>query len=264
MRRWPQWRLDPGTRAVFQEDSGMVRASNANRVHRELAAAHGGVLRERSPVTAIRDAGGELELQAAETRCRVQTLVVAADGWTNDVRGMLDVPPLPFTLTQEHVVYLDPEAPGFGPDRFPVWIWMDDPSFYGVPAMDGLGPKVAQDVGGRAIAHPDARGRAEPEAFGRALRFASERVPGASRRRFEVRPCTYTLTPDRDFVLDRLPGHPNVLLALGAAHGFKFAAWFGEALARLAVGEPVPDDLTPFAIDRPMLRMDDPPRRFLV
>ena len=264
MRRWPQWRLDPGTRAVFQEDGGLVRASEANRVHRDLAAAHGAVLRDRSAVTAIRDADGELELRAGETRCRVQTLVVAADAWTNDVLGMVDAPPLPLTLTQEHVVYLDPEASGFQPDRFPVWIWMDDPSFYGVPAMDGLGPKVAQDVGGRAIAHPDARGGADPEAFGRALEFAADRLPGASRRRFEVRPCTYTLTPDRDFVLDRLPGHPNVLLALGAAHGFKFAAWFGKTLAELGVGGPAGDDLTAFAIDRPVLRMDEPPRRFLV
>ena len=43
--------------------------------------------------------------------------------------------------------------------------------------------------------------------------------------------CLYTLTADRDFVLDRLPDHPQVLVALGAAHGFKFASWFGRTLA---------------------------------
>ena len=40
--------------------------------------------------------------------------------------------------------------------------------------------------------------------------------------------CLYTLTADRDFVLDRVPDHPQVLVALGAAHGFKFASWFGR------------------------------------
>ena len=35
--------------------------------------------------------------------------------------------------------------------------------------------------------------------------------------------CLYTLTSDRDFVCDRLPEHPQISVALGAAHGFKFA-----------------------------------------
>ena len=35
--------------------------------------------------------------------------------------------------------------------------------------------------------------------------------------------CLYTLTPDRDFALGPIPDHDRVLVALGAAHGFKFA-----------------------------------------
>ena len=48
--------------------------------------------------------------------------------------------------------------------------------------------------------------------------------------------CLYTLTADRDFVVDRVPGCEQVCVALGAAHGFKFAAWFGRTLAELAAG----------------------------
>ena len=43
------------------------------------------------------------------------------------------------------------------------------------------------------------------------------------------------MTPDRDFVVDRLPGHPSVTVGLGAAHGFKFAALFGRLLTDMAV-----------------------------
>ncbi len=67
--------------------------------------------------------------------------------------------------------------------------------------------------------------------------------------------CLYTLTSDRDFVCDRLPDHPQIQVALGAAHGFKFAAWFGRELAALAMGEPAPAALAPFAFDRPSLRV---------
>jgi sarcosine oxidase len=65
--------------------------------------------------------------------------------------------------------------------------------------------------------------------------------------------CLYTLTADRDFVVDRLPDHPNVCVGLGAAHGFKFAAWFGSTLAALATGAPTGPELAPFAIDRAAL-----------
>jgi sarcosine oxidase len=263
MRRWPQWKLDDGTRAVFQEDGGLVAASRANQVHRDLAAAHGAVLRDRAPVTAIRDADGELELEAGGERYRVGTLVVSADAWTNEVLAMLGVRPLPLTITKEQVVYFDgPED--FSPERFPVWIWMDDPAFYGVPSFGEPGPKAGQDVGGAEIGDPDDRGEGpDPSALRRVRAFVEEHLPATGPVR-SVKACTYAMPPDRDFVLDRLPEHPNVLVALGAAHGFKFAAWFGKALADLAVDARTDANLSAFAIDRPVLRMANPPKAFLV
>jgi sarcosine oxidase len=65
--------------------------------------------------------------------------------------------------------------------------------------------------------------------------------------------CQYTLTPDRDFVLSAVPGHPSVVVGLGAAHGFKFAPTFGRLLADLAVDGRTSTDLTPFRMDRPGL-----------
>jgi sarcosine oxidase len=67
--------------------------------------------------------------------------------------------------------------------------------------------------------------------------------------------CLYTLTPDRDFVLDRLPEHPGVIVALGSAHAYKFAALFGKLLAELALDRkrrPGPE-LALFSVDRPVL-----------
>jgi sarcosine oxidase len=36
-RRWPQWRLDPGTRAIFQADAGIADPDRGNRAHQRLA-----------------------------------------------------------------------------------------------------------------------------------------------------------------------------------------------------------------------------------
>jgi glycine/D-amino acid oxidase-like deaminating enzyme len=44
------------------------------------------------------------------------------------------------------------------------------------------------------------------------------------------------MSPDENFIVDRHPGHPNVVFAAGlSGHGFKFAPVLGKALAELAV-----------------------------
>jgi sarcosine oxidase len=53
-----------------------------------------------------------------------------------------------------------------------------------------------------------------------------------------------------------------VFVALGAAHGFKFASLIGRILADLALDGRTDVEIEPFAIDRPVLTMADPPRTF--
>jgi sarcosine oxidase len=77
-----------------------------------------------------------------------------------------------------------------------------------------------------------------------------------------TRTCLYTLTPDREFVLDAVPGHRGAFLALGAGHGFKFASVIGQVLSEVALDGRTPSDLAPFRIDRPLLRMANPPRNY--
>jgi sarcosine oxidase len=76
--------------------------------------------------------------------------------------------------------------------------------------------------------------------------------------------CLYTLTPDRDLVLGPLPGHDRVLVALGAAHGFKFAPLLGRVLADLALHDGTDVDIAPFAVDRPALTTAGRPASYLV
>ena len=267
MRRWPQWRLADDVRGLFQSDGGIAPASTCNTAHRRLASQHGGELRDRSRVTAIRDEGGEIELEIeGGERFRCERLVVAADAWTNDVLAMLDAPPLPLTITKEQVVYVGPaEGDEFGPERFPVWIWMDDPSFYGFPVFGDQAPKVGQDVGGRRLEHPEERGEdPDREALARVQSFLREHLPGAAGPVRSIRPCCYTMPPDRDFVVDAVPGHPNVLVILGAAHGFKFASLLGRIAADLVIDGSTEHDLAPFAFDRPALLSAEESTSFLI
>ena len=57
-RRWPQWRLADDVTGLWQAQGGLADPYRGNAAHRRLARAHGATLRDRTPVTAIRDAGG--------------------------------------------------------------------------------------------------------------------------------------------------------------------------------------------------------------
>jgi sarcosine oxidase len=265
--RWPQWCVDDGVTGLWQASGGLADPFKGNAAHRWLAAARGATLRANATATALRDAGGgEVEVVTDDANYRTGRLVLAADAWTNRLLVSFGRR-LPLQVTREQVTYFacpDPEA--FAPDRFPVWIWMDDPSFYGFPTYGEAGPKVAQDCGGQVV-DPDGRTFERDEAaFARVEAFVAGHLPGAAGPPIYTKTCLYTLTPERDFVVDRLPEQPAVIVLLGAGHGYKYASVLGRIAAELVLDGVTPSagDLEQFGIDRERLLAADPPTGWLV
>jgi monomeric sarcosine oxidase len=253
MRRWPAFRLDAGVHGLWQADAGMVPAADGTRRMQRLAAGNGATLLDRAPVTAVRDLGGAVEVTAAGTSFRAGRVVLCADAWTGDLLAQLGAE-LPLVVTQEQFSYFRPADPAvFAPGRFPVWIWMDDPSFYGFPVWPGVALKAAEDVGGRPVTASTRSFDPDPAASQRLAGFLRAHLPAAAGAHDHTATCLYTLTPDRDLVLGPVPGHDRVLVALGAAHGFKFAPLIGRVLADLALQGGTDVDIAPFALDRPAL-----------
>ena len=269
MRRWPAWRLDERHHGLFQADAGLADPSVGNAAHRDLARAHGASLREHARVTGIAEDGDEVvvTLEHGE-RIRAGAVIVATDAWTNELLEPLGLA-LPLTVTQEQVTWCtpagDPEA--FAPDRFPVWIWMDEPSFYGFPTHALGGPKIGQDVGGREVTTETRTFERDEPAWARTLAFLERHLPAmAAGTPITTKSCLYTLTPDRDFVVDRLPGFQRTWLALGSAHAYKFASVLGRVLVEQAVDGSTPSagELGPFVFDRGALHDPDRAVSFVV
>jgi sarcosine oxidase len=266
MRRWPQWRLDEGTTAMFQARGGLADPFKGNAAHLQLAAGRGATLQDRTPVTAIRAVGGEVEVDAGGITHRAGHVVVAADAWTNGLLAPFGRQ-LPLTVTKEQVTYFEAPDPGaFAPDRFPVWIWMDDPSFYGFPTYGEAGPKAAQDCGGRPTTPATRTFERDETAHGNVRGFLARHLPGAVGPDIYTKTCLYTLTPDRDFVVDRVPEAPAVTILLGAAHGFKFASVLGRIATEIAFdgASPSAPELDRFRIDRPILLEAEPATSWMV
>jgi sarcosine oxidase len=203
-------------------------------------------------VTAIRDLGGGLEVVAGDTAYSCDRVVVCADAWTGRLLEPLGVR-LPLTVTLEQVTYFAPPDPtAYRPGRLPLWIWMDEPSFYGFPCYGEDTVKAAQDCGGPAVDPDDRTSDVDATMERRLADFMQRLLPGSGPPVRSLR-CQYTLTPDRDFLLDAVPEHPGVVAGLGAAHGFKFAPTLGRLLADLAVDGACATDVSAFRFDRPGL-----------
>lgn len=263
-RRFPPFAVGDDVHGVFQSDGGLVAAETATRTHQRLAREHGAILREHTAVLTIENRAGEAIVETYDARYRAPSLIIAAGPWSSHVLRLFDTR-IPLEVTKEQVMYFAPaDLEAFALGRFPVWIWMDDPSFYGFPVFGERAVKVTQDAGGKPV-DPDTRGF-EPDAdIGARVRaFLGEHLPAALGPELFVKTCLYTLTPDRDFVIDALPEHPNVYVAIGAGHAFKFASAIGRMLSDLVCDGQTKSDIAPFSIMRPVLRMASPPKTYMV
>jgi sarcosine oxidase len=76
-------------------------------------------------------------------------------------------------------------------------------------------------------------------------------VPAANGPLVAAKTCVYTMTPDHDFLIDRMPGAPNIIIASPCSgHGFKFAPVIGEILADLATDGGTEHDISRFRMAR--------------
>jgi sarcosine oxidase len=249
---------------MFQEATGIVAAARANAAHRRLAVERGATLVDDARVTEIRDAGGVYELRTDTGTYRAERLILAADAWTNELLAQL-WRPINLTVTQEQVhYYASADVEAFRPDRFPVWIWMGVPSFYGFPAFGEEGAKIGQDVGGREVTGDTRSFDPDPAYSARLDAFMREHLPDGFGPYIRQKTCLYTMTPDRDFVIDLVPGHDRAAVGQGAAHALKFASAYGRSLVELVFDGRTRSDVSAWTIDREVLTMDDPPRSFYV
>ena len=250
--RWPQLRLPEGTLSLHQESTAIVPAARGTAAMQRRARELGAQLRGRTAVRELQPRADGVDLLTDDGIVSAARVVVCADAWTSSLLTPLGCD-LPLTVTEEQVTYFAPAVPAaYAPGRFPVWIWMDEPSFYGFPTYGDTTIKAAQDCGGPVVTGDDRSGLEDAGMRQRLADFMARTFLGSGRPVRSKR-CLYTLTPDRDFVVSAVPDLPQVVVGLGAAHGFKFAATFGRLLTELAVDGTTSSDISAFGLDRPAM-----------
>ncbi|WP_080873967.1 N-methyl-L-tryptophan oxidase [Oceanobacillus timonensis] len=251
--RWPGFQLDKESIGYFEKTSGVVFSENAVRTYRTLAEKNGADLYTNSYVQAIETTADDVTVQLENEEVTGKKLLITAGKGTNQVAKLLDIT-LPLTpvrktfswfTTAEEANYKEGAFPGFGHIG-------KDSTYYGFPSIDGAGLKIGRHDGGQPLIDPgelDPFGTF-PEDEQETLDFAHEHFSKDIELK-EGRVCTYTNTPDEDFIIDYLPGYANVVVACGfSGHGFKFASGIGDSLASILMGEEPAVSLEGFRLSR--------------
>jgi sarcosine oxidase len=250
--RFPAYRLPAGHRALFQPAGGFLASERVVVAQVELAQAAGAIARAREPVLDWQPlADGGVRVWTARASYEAERLILTAGAW---IGGL--VPALAGKAVPERQVlgWFQPADPApFRPAAFPVFnLAVEEGRYYGLPVWGMPGFKLGR------YHHLDEP--VDPDRFDREPRPEDEAVLRACVRRYfpaadgpvmGLKACMFTNTPDEHFVVDRLPDHPQVVVASPCSgHGFKFASVMGEILADLALDGRTRHDIGLFRLER--------------
>ena len=253
VKQFPQFSVTDVTdemNILWQKDAGFLYANECVSTHLHLAERQGAEVHENSPVIQIDWQADVPTIHTEGCRYLGRKVVVTAGAWTSSLLSDLN---LPLTVTKQQVCYYKPsDVSLFQPDRFPVFteITADGEFIYGMPYFGKNGVKVARHGKGHTI-NPDNLDRTPDEDYLIHIdSYAKKRIPKlGNTTHSEV--CLYTETPDEDFIIDKHPECPNVLIAAGfSGHGFKFCSLVGKIMCELALEDKTTYDITPFRISR--------------
>jgi sarcosine oxidase len=250
MRRFPAFRIPADCVGVVQPDGGVLAAERAIQAQLDLAQAAGAELRTGETVRAIEPRGGGVQVRTDRDTIEAGSAIIAAGPWLNKLLPDLGAP---LRATRQVMAWFEPrDASLFSPGRFPVFMIESARGIhYGFP-LDDTGVKFAKHHHADETVDPDACDRSASPADDALIRpMLAECLPAANGRLRQAKICLYTMTPDGDFLIDRLPGAPQIVVASPCSgHGFKFAPVIGEILADLATEGATSHDISRFRLAR--------------
>jgi sarcosine oxidase len=252
-RRFPQFGGMSGDEQIyFEPGGGQVFPERCIEVQLREARRLGAAVRTGLEVLAVLPDGDGVRIETSDGPIRADRAVVAAGAW---------MPRLAPSLASRLKVHRQtlhwfglPDATAWE-GTAPTYIWNHGPTpdrqFYGFPPRPGLAEiKCAGEQYG-TTSDPDELERwvGPDESAAMFERHVRGRLVGANPVATRAAACCYTVAPNGDFIVERHPDSPAILLVSACSgHGFKHSAALGEALAQEALGSDTAGLLAPFGL----------------
>ena len=250
-RRFPGCRLPEQWMGVYQPNGGFLLSERCIVNHTLGALERGADVRAREAVVEWHCNGGGVRVETARGSYEAGSLVFSAGAWTGPL-----LPSLTHLLTPERQVmgWFQPLRPElYAPDALPVVIGeFEEGPYYAFPVFGVPGFKIGKFHHLNEATTADELDRDCREEDEAVLRQAVARYfPGANGPTMALKACMFTNSPDEHFIIDALPGSPNVYVAAGfSGHGFKFCSVVGEIMADLATRGETAHDISLLRLDR--------------
>ena len=236
--RYPGIHLHKDYMAYFDPIGGFLRVEQCVENHLRLARQAGGILYSGETVTDWAQHGEGVVVKTNLRQIAADRLVIASGAWAAPLLQELHVTTK--VIRKVLLWYHGEDLIEFNLGKMPCFlVGKDDMIFYGFPAMNPWGLKVAEHT-----TYTDSE-VIDPYLLNNELTgsdrqsvdtFVDEFFPKFQAKLSRHTTCMYTMTPDEHFVVDFHPNYSSVVLAAGfSGHGFKFSSVIGEILSDLAI-----------------------------
>jgi monomeric sarcosine oxidase len=252
--RFPQWRIGDDITAMYQADGGILNIKRAVAAQVSLARELGVTFADETRVERIDRDGARVAIHTDRGVVEADHVTLATGSWAGELLSDLGVP-WRITLSQEQVTYFSPASlRDFMPDRFPIWIYHGEEIWYGFPVYGEVAVKLARDLAKRTITPEQRSSVADPAEIKLLSEFLTRHLPRAAGPELLSKVCVYDMPPDKEFIVDLLPGDPRITVAIGGSgHAGKFGAFLGEVVADLATTGKTGYPVSLFRADRQAL-----------
>ncbi len=255
-QRFPQFNLSDEMGGVYQEETGILKASRCVLSHLKLAKKQGAIIKDNTTVTNIKTESNSITIKTQNDNYSCAKLIITAGSWTKQLVEKTGLS-LPLTIMPCQIGFFKCQnSDNFKPGKFPIFLAHltgDYGEFpYGLPSCDHEGFKISTFYGWDTVENVNEVDYQPSQKWIKNIQvFLNQYLPDASGELISTRRCLYTMTPDKHFIIDYHPQNPNILIAAGfSGHGFKFTTLIGKILKDLIIQRKTEYDISLFKINR--------------
>ena len=255
-QRFPQFTIPETMEGLYQEDTGILKASSCVLSHLKLAQKYGAIVEDNTPVVNINHKNEEITVKTNNNTYGCQQLIIAAGSWTKQLLISLGLTLLLTIMPCQLAFFKVTHSDDFIPGNFPIFLAHLTGNYgqfpYGLPSCDHQGLKLSTFYGWDTVETIKEVDYTPSLQWIENLRtFLKQYLPNANGELIETRRCLYTMTPDKHFIIDQHPEYANIFIAAGfSGHGFKFTTLVGKILTDLVIKKETEYDLSLFKINR--------------